>query len=401
MMMKETLLKKMENLIGIPIFYKKSGQSELHSFAIHPEKGEILYNTPELVEMLEKSADRQTVPVIYKMQDKVYFVCIKTEDAYYMVGPISVESLNYIEIHQLYKKSGRKIVDEKQPVRMNLIRLLAFTSLLSELLTGKDVEQEELFYINQLGKDESEEIEKDSIQKEQEELDRDAYHHTYLEERYVMDSIRNGEVERVRERADSLMQKSGVLSDNALNDQRYLAVVAVTMSTREAIAGGVSPAEAYKLSDKLINQIDRLNKLEEITEMSRNCTVQFAKLVAENKKKQVGSNYTEQCKDYIAQNYHHKIYLEEIAEVIGISQGHLARIFQRDTGMKIQEYIQQFRIERAANLLKYSEASLSEISDYVCFNSQSHFGSSFKKKMGMTPGQYRNQYKRREFRSGE
>ena len=67
--------------------------------------------------------------------------------------------------------------------------------------------------------------------------------------------------------------------------------------------------------------------------------------------------------------------------------------------MQIQEYIQKTRVERAANLLKYSEASLTEISDYVCFNSQSHFGSVFKKYMNMTPGEYRNRYKQKEFRS--
>lgn len=120
-------------------------------------------------------------------------------------------------------------------------------------------------------------------------------------------------------------------------------------------------------------------------------------MVADTKNRSDLSNYTEQCKDYISKNYHHKIYLEDIAEAIGISQGHLSRIFKKDTGMKIQDYILKFRIERAANLLKYSDASISEISDYVCFNSQSHFGSIFKQYMQMTPRQYREKYKQKEF----
>ena len=127
----------------------------------------------------------------------------------------------------------------------------------------------------------------------------------------------------------------------------------------------------------------------------------FANLVSECRKNRSSSNYTEQCKDYISQNYHHKIYLDEMAEAIGVSQGHLSRVFRQDTGMQVQEYIQKFRVERAANLLKYSEASLTEISDYVCFHSQSHFGSVFKKYMSMTPGEYRNLYKQKEFISDE
>ena len=67
--------------------------------------------------------------------------------------------------------------------------------------------------------------------------------------------------------------------------------------------------------------------------------------------------------------------------------------------VKLGYYILKFRVKRAANLLKYSDATLSEISDYVCFNSQSHFGSVFKEYMKMTPRQYREKYKRKEFYS--
>ena len=126
---------------------------------------------------------------------------------------------------------------------------------------------------------------------------------------------------------------------------------------------------------------------------------EFAKLVADQKAEKTAANYTEQCKDYIYKNYNRKIYLENIAAAIGISTGHLSRVFRQDMGMSIQEYIQKFRVERAANLLKYSEASLTEISDYVCFHSQSHFGSAFKRYMKMTPKQYRDTYKKKEFRS--
>ena len=132
-------------------------------------------------------------------------------------------------------------------------------------------------------------------------------------------------------------------------------------------------------------------------ELNQRCFYKFTKLVADTRKTRSFSSYTEQCKDYISQNYHHKIYMEDIAEAIGISQGHLSRIFRQDTGEKIQDYILKFRVKRAANLLKYSDATLSEISDYVCFNSQSHFGSVFKEYMKMTPGQYREKYKRKEF----
>lgn len=57
-------------------------------------------------------------------------------------------------------------------------------------------------------------------------------------------------------------------------------------------------------------------------------------LVTESRKNRDENSYTEQCKDYIMQNYHHKIYLDEMAEAIGVSQGHLSRVFRRDAGMQ-------------------------------------------------------------------
>ena len=63
----------------------------------------------------------------------------------------------------------------------------------------------------------------------------------------------------------------------------------------------------------------------------------------------------------------------------------------------MKEYLNQVRTERAKNLLKYSNSSLVEISDYVGFSSQSYFGSVFKRIAGMTPQQYRNRYHVKEF----
>ena len=65
--------------------------------------------------------------------------------------------------------------------------------------------------------------------------------------------------------------------------------------------------------------------------------------------------------------------------------------------VRLQEYIARFRVERAANLLKYSNESIAGIGDYVGFPSQSYFGNTFKKYMGMSPGQYREKYQNSSF----
>ena len=65
--------------------------------------------------------------------------------------------------------------------------------------------------------------------------------------------------------------------------------------------------------------------------------------------------------------------------------------------MCLQDYINEVRVERSANLLIYSDEPLSMIAEYVNFPSQSYFGRIFKEKKGMTPRQYREKYKPAEF----
>ena len=105
----------------------------------------------------------------------------------------------------------------------------------------------------------------------------------------------------------------------------------------------------------------------------------------------------EQCRDYVGKHYREKIYLEDIADTLGVSSTYLSRLFRKETGECLQDYITEFRVERAANLLVYSSESLPRISVYVNFPSQSYFGKVFKKYKQMTPRKYRELHKPREF----
>lgn len=396
-MAEHTLLRKLESLWGIPIFYADEAGGNIRSLGVFSEKQNPLTVSEELRRSLICQTKEKNVPTVYKVFDKIYFFCVQSGQDFYLSGPVCAEELSYVEIHQFYKKYHMSTKEERHPDKMTLNRMLNFVSFLYELLERKDIQPDDLMEKNNLIEEKEVWQEGETVRIELDKSDTAAYHHTYIEERYVLDSIREGNVEEVNERATALLEKGGILSRKHFNHQRNQAIVITTLATREAIAGGVSPADAYRLSDYFINQIDQCRTMEEMIELNQRCFYKFTKLVADTRKTRSFSSYTEQCKDYISQNYHHKIYMEDIAEAIGISQGHLSRIFRQDTGEKIQDYILKFRVKRAANLLKYSDATLSEISDYVCFNSQSHFGSVFKEYMKMTPGQYREKYKRKEF----
>lgn len=124
---------------------------------------------------------------------------------------------------------------------------------------------------------------------------------------------------------------------------------------------------------------------------------ELTRRVREQKQKSHISIYTERCKDYVYGHYREKIYLDSIADNLGISSSYLSRLFKKKMGVNLQDFINDVRVEKAANLLVYSEEPLPRIAEYVNFPSQSYFGKIFKEKMGMTPRQYRELYKPAEF----
>ena len=95
-----------------------------------------------------------------------------------------------------------------------------------------------------------------------------------------------------------------------------------------------------------------------------------------------------QITHYIEEHYAEHITREEIAEELGISPSFLSRIFKKELGITVNEYLNRYRILRSLSLLK--DHSVTE-TGYLCgFCDNSHFISVFKKHMGETPLQYKN-----------
>lgn len=391
----EYLYTKISIMTNIKIFEWDCETDEISCYGVLAEQSNPLILSEELRELLKNRIMNQKTPVIYQDENKVIFCGMREKmTKMLLLGPICIEDMSYAEIHRYCK--AYQIENEQCPPKLKLQNLLALLELLSYIKIDEKYEDEEILDANGL-------IEKQEIGLEADvRIDtEDIYHHTYQEEVKTMDYIREGNLEEVVGAVELLASTAGKLSENEIRNERNLGICSITLATRAAIEGGAAPAKAYKLSDLYINKIDQCKRMTEIFEYRKRSLYDFAKLVVEEREKRANSRYTEQCKEYIRKYYHQKICIPDIAEALGVSESHLSRIFKKETGESIQKYSMHMRIERAENLLKYSEASLTEISEYLCFSSQSHFGKVFKVYKNMTPKQYRDYYKSPEFVSRE
>lgn len=84
--------------------------------------------------------------------------------------------------------------------------------------------------------------------------------------------------------------------------------------------------------------------------------------------------------------------LTEIAAAAGVHPVHLSREFHRYFDCTVGEYMRKLRIEHASHLLATTATSLADIASVCGFADQSHFSSTFKRTVGVTPARFRDMH---------
>jgi len=93
--------------------------------------------------------------------------------------------------------------------------------------------------------------------------------------------------------------------------------------------------------------------------------------------------------DFIRKNFDSEITLRMLAEIAGMSESSFSRRFKISAGITPYQYVMRERLEEAKRLLRDTEWSLVDIAVATGFSSQSHFATTFKKSVKLTPLQYR------------
>lgn len=102
----------------------------------------------------------------------------------------------------------------------------------------------------------------------------------------------------------------------------------------------------------------------------------------------------EQVKKLIAENIvHGNLQRDELAGMVHVSAGYLGRIFKKETGMALTDYIIKKRIALAKQLLTKTSLSITDVSARVGISYSSYFTKLFKDHIGVSPQEYRQQHK--------
>lgn len=218
------------------------------------------------------------------------------------------------------------------------------------------------------------------------------FHTPYDREVEFYQSIKMGNVEETMALMTPFDSEGlGILSEDKLRNIKYHLIITVAFITRYCIEGGMEMEEAYNRSDIYIRRIDKIQLESDITSLHREIIESSVKRMRNIRKKTMYSKAVIVCLEYIYSHLHMKITLAELAEESKLSETYLSKLFHKEVGVSVSQYIMQKRIEAAEKMLRYTEYSSAEIASSLCFCSESHFISMFKRYMKVTPREYREQ----------
>lgn len=218
-------------------------------------------------------------------------------------------------------------------------------------------------------------------------------HTRYQKELLYYNLIKNGDLNSIPKALEIITTDTiGRMSRNLLRQQMYEFVASITLVTRFSIEGGLLEEDAYHLSDIYIQKADACTSAADIWVLYKHMIVDFTKKVHDLSKDKTYSPAISQVMDYIFNHLHGKITLKELSDSVGFQSTYLCYLFKKETGGSITEFIHKKRVAEAESLLRYSEFTPVEISQYLGFCSQSHFNLVFKKYTKMTPIQFKKKY---------
>lgn len=235
-------------------------------------------------------------------------------------------------------------------------------------------------------------LRKEWILHETNDSEEDFFHRDTTEEFSFYNAVSSGDLEAVRQNClqNKFMETDGIgmLSRDPLTNIKYHFVVTTALITRFCVDSGMEMEQAYRLSDFYIQKLDSIHTSQAVRDLHDRMVLDFTgkmRLLRNN----IGtSKAITDCIEYIYVHIKERITVEDLAAHTSLSPSYLSRLFKDEIGTSVSDFIREKKIEKAQNLLKYSDYSSIEIANYLAFSSQSHFIQLFKKYVGMSPKKY-------------
>lgn len=186
----------------------------------------------------------------------------------------------------------------------------------------------------------------------------------------------------------------GVLSEDPLQQAKYMFVSGVTLATRSAMDSGLPEDTARAISDAYIRYVDQITDPERIGGMFLHACKTFCSFVGAFRLSGMQPELR-RCCEYMSTHLHASVTMEDLCRATGLSAYRINTLFRQELDTSPIQYFLTQKVVYGKRLLETTDMPVSQISEMLAFPSHSSFTQRFHKTYGMTPQEYRAQQKSR------
>ncbi|UKS26741.1 response regulator [Paenibacillus sp. HWE-109] len=200
--------------------------------------------------------------------------------------------------------------------------------------------------------------------------------------------IKVGTAAEIRETMDELFQ--GIEGGVSVKDYQIYLLEILTCILKAAKDSNLNVDEVFGDNFVPFTEINKFTSLEEAKMWLVDLCAKMMTHIATDRQ-YTYKNLVEMAKDYTKSNYHEgDITINKVCGHLHISAGYFSSIFKKETKMTFVNYLNHIRMEAAKELLRTTDMKALEIAEKVGYADANYFSFSFRKNVGVSPKEYRN-----------
>ena len=336
--------------------------------------------------------------MIYELIDQLG-ICVsffRFDNRIYIIGPYVKEKYSELKTETVLAKndesSSKSLAFKLYYTAFPIVYTEQITSVVNKCIISFSPTESEYSYRRLSGfiQDVSEEDDKTELS----EKNYSEIYRRYDQEKQFLSMIRNGDTKNILSAFEKMSSPEvlSVFSKESLNyyASGYGLAILKALSRKAAEESGLSVITIDEITQKYTQLSSATNNADLQTRYQIDMIVELTKAVHNHKLSlDKYSPPIQRVLEYINLHLGDHISNEDLLANANMSISHLAKVFKKETGVTMTEYIALLRCKKAANLLKKTNLPIQEISSYVGYSDNNYFVKVFKKNYDMTPTEFR------------
>ena len=387
----------LKNLLSVDVTDATDMDSSLYAFEkeyCFSIKMQPMFTSKALYYLLSSSKES----MIYELIDQLG-ICLSFftfDNRIYIIGPYVKEKYSELKTETVLAKndesSSKSLAFKLYYTAFPIVYTEQITSVVNKCIISFSPTESEYSYRRLSGfiQDVSEEDDKTELS----EKNYSEIYRRYDQEKQFLSMIRNGDTKNILSAFEKLSGPEA-LSDFSKETLNYYAsgyglAILKALSRKAAEESGLSVITIDEITQKYTQLSSATNNAELQTRYQIDMIVELTKAV-HNPKLSLDkySPPIQRVMEYINLHLGDHISNDDLAANASMSISHLSKVFKKETGGTMTEYIALMRCKKAAGLLKKTDLPVQEISSYVGYSDNNYFVKVFKKIYDLTPSEYR------------